>query len=170
MPTILDHETECDSSGDEEDIQTVVASDPFENYENDEIRNSKKMRRGLLYVKSDFVGNMQDCIHERVHFFKAQVRASMNMTVYSVQVAISQTSGMVLRCECDELCAARALGRCSHVSAVLLQILLHVKLNGPGGECFVSEYCLHLRSCKFQKFYLSQKWERTKIIYLLLFL
>lgn len=133
MPSLEDA---CDSSGDEEEPQITVVSDPFESYENEEIRNSKKMRRGLLYVKSKYVGDMKDCLKDRVHYFQGKVRASMNLEAYTVYVAISQTSGMVLSCKCVS-CPVRALCRCSHISAVLLQILLHVKLNGPGGEYMV---------------------------------
>ena len=46
------------SSGDEEDVEVIEVSDPFDQAECKEIRMSKKLRRGLQYVKSGYVGHV----------------------------------------------------------------------------------------------------------------
>ena len=125
------------SSGDEEDVEVIEVSDPFDQAECKEIRMSKKLRRGLQYVKSGYVGHVHDSLPDRIHAYKALVRASMNAVAYEVQVAISQVSGNIVRCKCDSVCPQNALGRCSHISALLLFILLHKNLNGPEGKCTI---------------------------------
>ena len=122
-----------DSGSSEEEVEEVVQiGDPFESYEGKEILGNKKLRRGLQYLKSDFVLEVQDCYPHRYHFYRARVRASMKKKFHWVHVALSQISGSVIKCTC--LCAQRALGRCSHVSAVLLFILRHARLNGLSGK------------------------------------
>lgn len=130
--------TECDdanpSTSDKENSVQITISDPFEDAECKEIRCSKKLRRGLQYVKSGFVRNVHDVLTDRVHLYKGQVRASMNAQAYLVKVAVSQVSGSIMKCVCDDKCPVRALGRCSHISAVLLYVLMHKNLNGPEGK------------------------------------
>lgn len=131
--TDLDSDSSDSSdSSDEEEEQVIKIRDPFLDGESQEIRRSKKLRRGLLFVKSKFVTGVQDCLQGQLHYYKGHIRASMEKTAYWVHVALSHVSGSVIKCTCD--CVQRALGRCSHVCALLLQILLHVRLNGYGGE------------------------------------
>ncbi|XP_026294174.1 uncharacterized protein LOC113218164 [Frankliniella occidentalis] len=135
-----DRESDRESGDEACDIveeEIVVLQDPFEDDEKAEIKCSKKLRRGLLYVKSGHVRNIQDNLPGRIHLYKAQVRASMREKAYMVKVALSQVSGSIVKCICDQACPQRALGRCSHISALLFSLLIHKNLNGPGGKLLV---------------------------------
>lgn len=132
-----------ESSGDEEVEEEIQISDPFEDAESKAIKISKKLRRGLVYVKSKYVRNVQDALTDNIHLYKGLVRASMNKKAYGVKVALSQISGSVLKCSCDITCPQKGLGRCSHVAALLLHILLHKNLNGPAGKCISSVVSTH---------------------------
>lgn len=136
------------SSGDEEVEEVIAIGDPFEDGEYNEIRFSKKLRRGLQYVKSGFVTHMEDTLPDRIHVYKCVVRASMKEKAYSVKAAMSQVSGSIVRCSCA--CPQSALGRCSHISALLLSILLHKNLNGPAGKLFIF-ILLKLHMLRIQK-------------------
>lgn len=126
-----------DSEGDsdeEEDVTLVeVVMDPFaDRAVSEEVLKYKKIRRGLMYVKSGFVIGMKDCHPDLYLLYKAHVRASMDQKAYWVHVALSQMSGRVVKCTCE--CCQRSLGRCSHIAGVLLSILAHVRVNGYGGK------------------------------------
>lgn len=136
MPQYEEEDGEEESSGDEDVVTTIEIQDPFDNDENDLMLRSKKIRRGLTYYKSNFIRSVKDTIVDRVHYIKGHVRASMNKTAYWVKIALSQISGSVAYCECDKECAGGALGRCSHVGALLLYILGHMKLNGYSGKSY----------------------------------
>lgn len=125
------------SSGDDEVVETICLQDPFDVEESKCIQNNKKVRRGLQYLKSGYIRKVQDCREERYYFAKAQVRASMDCKAYNVMVAISIMSGSVWKAVCDDACPQSALGRCSHVSALLLFLWSHIRLNGYGGMSFV---------------------------------
>ncbi|XP_034239125.1 uncharacterized protein LOC117644048 [Thrips palmi] len=133
MPQLPDpaSNTPLADSSDEEDIaeNVVIINDPFEDAEQTEIKCSKKLRRGLQYVKSKYVRNVHDCLPDRLHCYKGQVRASMSKVAYHVKVAIFQVSGSVVKASCH--CGAHTMQRCSHISALLLYLLLHKNLNGP---------------------------------------
>lgn len=131
------------SSGDEEEEETVKISDPFLDAECQAIKLSKKLRRGLQYVKSNYVQKVQDTLPDRVHVYQGSVKASMREKIYNVKVALSQVSGSVIRCTCDIICPQKSLGRCSHISALLLYILLFKNLNGPQGKIFAYFYIAH---------------------------
>lgn len=126
-------QSESESSGDEEEIEVIKIRDPFEDHENDNMLRSKKLRRGLMYYKSNFIRDCKDTLEGQVHHFKGHVRASMNMDAYWVHVAVSQVSGSIIFCRCDKNCSL-TLGRCSHVGAMLLYILGHTRLNGYDGK------------------------------------
>lgn len=132
MPQLEDSDDA--SSGDEEEEELVELSDPFQDVECTAINHTKKLRRGLQYVKSAYVRNVQDTWPDKLHVYKAQVRASMLKQAYLVKVALSPLSGSIIRCSCDARCPQRTLGRCSHISALLLFILMHKNLNGPEGK------------------------------------
>ena len=122
-----------EDSGEEEDVVTTI-SDPFESEDWHAIRKSKKLRRGMEYVKSGYVVAVEYCFPDRFHVYKGHVRASMDKEAYWVKVALSPISGGVIKCVCGDKCAESALGRCSHVSALLLYILIHKQINGCGGK------------------------------------
>ena len=56
----------------------------------------------------------------------------MRQCAYFVHVVLSVVTGRVLNAQCME-CAASALGRCSHVGALLEFMLQHVKEHGYEG-------------------------------------
>lgn len=137
-----DNQSESDSEeGEIEEAEEVNVniSDPFDSTETDEMLRSKKLRRGLMYLKSNHIRSCKDTVEERLHFFKAHIRASMDKDAYWVHVAMSQVSGRVIYCTCQ--CVQRALGRCSHVGALLLFILRHIRINGFQGMVNVITLC-----------------------------
>ena len=89
----------------------------------------KPMRRGQLFVDSGHVKNVSDILNNDCYFIRAEVLPSMrNDPPKHVHVCLSCKSGSVLDASCD--CKASALGRCSHVSALLLFLDGHVKQHG----------------------------------------
>lgn len=144
MPILQDTaQSEEASSGEKEEEDIVTISDPFLDAECKEIKFCKKLRRGLQYLKSGYVRNVQDSLPDRAHLYRASVRASMVDKAYTVKVALSQVSGSVIKCCCDVSCPQKSLGRCSHISALLLFILLHKNLEGPEGKFFLYETIQH---------------------------
>ncbi|KAK3917994.1 Serine carboxypeptidase 1 [Frankliniella fusca] len=84
---------------DEENVEVIELGDIFEDLDNKAVMSSKKIRRGLQFLKSGYVRGMKDCLPDRFHFFKGHIRASMEKKAYWVKAAISQISGNILRCE-----------------------------------------------------------------------
>lgn len=125
---------QCDESSyedsEDEEITDVYINDPFDNHKCKQFMRSKVLRRGLQYVKSGWIKGLQDCDSDRYYYVKAHVRASMDAHAYWVYITISKITGGVCQATCGYPCPATANGRCSHVSASLLQILAHVHLNG----------------------------------------
>ena len=77
------------------------------------------MRRWQQFVDSGHVKNVSDTMNNDCYFIRAEVLPSMkNDPPKHVHVCLSCKSGSVLHASCD--CKASALGRCSHVSALLL--------------------------------------------------
>ena len=115
---------------DQLDVTEVYMKDPFDDPKCKDFMRAKLLRRGLQYVKSGWVKGLQDCANDRYYYVKAHVRASMDAHAYWVYITISQITGGVCQVTCGYPCPATANGRCSHVSASLLQILAHVHLIG----------------------------------------
>lgn len=135
-------DSSSDDSADETPIvKEVLAKDPFEDPKCKALLHAKLLRRGLQYVKSGWVKGLVDCADDRYHYVKAHVRASMDPEAYWVYVTLSKITGAVCQATCGYPCPASADGRCSHVSAALLQILAHVRLNGYGCK-YLSDKCL----------------------------
>ncbi|KAE8748062.1 hypothetical protein FOCC_FOCC005257 [Frankliniella occidentalis] len=122
-----------ESSGEDDDDVVDSIADPLDSIESECRQRNKKVRRGLQYVKSGNIRKVQDCREGKYYFIKAQVRASMELKAYNVMVAISQISGSVWKCICDDACPQSTLGRCSHISALLLYLWSHIRLNGHAG-------------------------------------
>ncbi|XDV16378.1 hypothetical protein PO909_016123 [Leuciscus waleckii] len=104
LPTLPTRPTQTEDSDEEDDITSVVTE--------------KSLRRGWQYVDSNFV---QDIKVRQTHnsiVYKAKVDASMKNEHHDVSVEMSSVSGAVLSATCK--CKASALGRCSHVAALLL--------------------------------------------------
>jgi hypothetical protein len=94
-------------------------------------------RRGKRFLKSKFVLNVKDRADDRYFYVKGEVRASMKLEIRNVTATISIESGAVLDASCT--CKARVLGRCAHVSAVLLFVSQRVLEHGHQGMYFRSE-------------------------------
>ncbi|XP_031327231.1 uncharacterized protein LOC116180523 [Photinus pyralis] len=79
----------------------------------------KPFRRGSQFVSSDHLHEVFDSSDNRFYLLKAKCFASFNKNkLYSVVITLNKASGAVVngRCECKQ----SALGKCSHVSALLL--------------------------------------------------
>jgi len=135
-PTLQCDETSIGSYQDSEDeeerleVTDVYMKDPFYDPKCKQFMHAKVLRRGLQYVKSGWIKGLQDCANDRYYYVKAHVRAAMDARAYWVYITISKITGGVCQVTCGYPCTATANGRCSHVSASLLQILAHVHLNG----------------------------------------
>ena len=92
---------------------------------------AKPLKNGIKYVDSGFVHDMMDTKTEEHYFLKAHVWPSMkNELPHNVLIILSVSSGAVIHASCDP-CKVSALGRCSHVVAVLFSLLDHVNEQGP---------------------------------------
>ncbi|KAE8749229.1 hypothetical protein FOCC_FOCC004137, partial [Frankliniella occidentalis] len=104
-PSIINSgEESVSEEDDEENVEVIELGDIFEDLDNKAVMSSKKIRRGLQFLKSGYVRGMKDCLPDRFHFFMGHIRASMEKKAYWVKAAISQISGNILRCE---LCVSR---------------------------------------------------------------
>ncbi|KAK3924239.1 Myosin-52 [Frankliniella fusca] len=82
-----------------------------------------------MFFKSKHVRALRDCSQGRCYFLKASVRASMDKEAYEVTVTLSHRSGSIhFTCECIQ----QSLGRCVHVSSVLLALWSHIRVRGEG--------------------------------------
>ena len=113
-----------------ESINAEMINDEDEGYEGSDDSTGKPLRKGRLILSSDFVVNIQDnTMLNGDYLLRVHVHHSMkNTTPLNVCVHISLTSGSVKKCTCT--CAASALGRCAHVTALLLHLGNYVKENG----------------------------------------
>jgi hypothetical protein len=90
----------------------------------------KPFRNGRKYVDSGFVHDMTDAKTENHYFIRAHVWPSMrNELPHNVLVILSVNSGAVIHASCNP-CKVSQLGRCSHVVALLLSLVDHVKQHG----------------------------------------
>lgn len=90
----------------------------------------KPFKNGRKYVKSGFVHDVEDNRKQNHYFLRAHVWPSMRGELpHNVLITISVHSGAVLHATCEPYKVA-ALGRCSHVVAVLLLLVDHVKKHG----------------------------------------
>ena len=89
---------------------------------------ARPLRKGHNLVHSDFVENMQDNKEEKYYFLRAHVHHSMKTDFpLAVSIVLDNISGSVRHGECN--CKASALGRCAHVSAVLLKLVQFLDTN-----------------------------------------
>lgn len=92
----------------------------IETSDNDQA-TEKPLRRGEQYRNSGFVNEIYLRNDGKCIFMKTTVKASMKNEQHNVLVTLSARSGSVIDGNCD--CKASALGRCSHVAALLLTAL-----------------------------------------------
>ena len=89
--------------------------------------------RGEQYVSSNSVLRTEDTVFKNHYFIRAKVQASYEANVHIVIISISNESGSICDAICNS-CKQRSLGRCCHVSAVLLLVGEHIRDNGNEGE------------------------------------
>ena len=94
---------------------------------------SKPLRRGDQFFRSGHVTCMRDNRTNKYYYVKAKVLASMKQVLYNVQVTLSVDSGFVVEASCE--CKSSALGRCSHVGAVLVAINNYLLSFGHDTAC-----------------------------------
>jgi len=86
---------------------------------------AKQLRRGRTYFTSGHVQDVSvvDNVSSSDYYFvKGKVRQSMgDTTYYTVTFTLSMNSGFIIDVTCD--CKASALGRCSHITALLFALL-----------------------------------------------
>ncbi|KAG5863881.1 hypothetical protein JTB14_026685 [Gonioctena quinquepunctata] len=103
-------------------IYTYIVEPLIENEECEiqyESTTEKPFRRGSQYVDSDHVHDVMDKLEGNIYKLRAFCFASFQKHQrYLVEIEINNMSGAVISGQCE--CKAFALGRCSHVSAILL--------------------------------------------------
>jgi len=117
-----------------ESVKTII-SNPQQNEEDEDEQGlahmtDKPLKNARKYVNSDFVHDVMDTKSDEYYFARAHVWPSMRTDLpHNVLVILSNVSGAVIHASCEP-CKVAALGRCSHVVAVLLYILDHVEKHG----------------------------------------
>ena len=90
----------------------------------------KPLKNGRKYVDSKFVHDLMDNKTDQHYFLRGHVWPSMrNDLPHNVLIILSVTSGAVIHASSQQ-CKVAALGRCSHVVAVLFTLLDHVQEHG----------------------------------------
>ena len=91
----------------------------------------KPLKNGRKYVDSKFVHDLMDNKTEQHYFLKGHVWPSMRAELpHNALIILSATSGAIIHASCYP-CKVAALGRCSHIVAVLFSLLDHVEKYGP---------------------------------------
>jgi len=119
-----------DSVSDSELDNDMRGEDPFEN--NKPLVFAKKpLRKGYKLVRGRFILKIEDGKVGSHYLVQATIRPSMrSKTTYRTKVVMSCSSGSLLK----GMCRGRSLGRCVHVSGLLLFLIVHTKLNGFKGK------------------------------------
>ena len=131
---------------------------------------AKPLKKGRSLLNSGFIENIKTIIHFVLLFFyylRVHVHHSMKSDIpLKVTVTIS---GHVKRCTCN--CKANALGRCAHISCVLLMISDYVSLNGyiinvPSTSLYGTRVRKVQKILKLStKFFINQIKEKMQINY-----
>ena len=116
-----------------ESIKTI-AYNPAQNEEEDHgpgHMTDKPLKNARKYVDSGFVHDIMDAKSDEHYFVRAHMWPSMRSDLpHNVLGILSNTRGAVMHASCEPRKVA-ALGRCSHVVAVLFYLLDYIKENGP---------------------------------------
>lgn len=88
-------------------------------------------RKGLALLRSHKILNVKDQRREGLYYVMAEVQRSMKIDCCYPAAIFSVASGSVRECSCD--CKQQAMGRCSHVTAMLLGMVQHIESNGHSG-------------------------------------
>ena len=105
-----------------------------------DFNTTKPMNKGRQYFISGHVTQVMDQRKENFHFFKAFVMASFTQNKqYHVSITLAIDNAKVLDASCD--CKASAMGRCSHVAALLFAIEDYVLQFGYDIPSCTSQIC-----------------------------
>ena len=116
----------------------------------DDFGVTKPLRRDRQYFLSGHVKNIQHCDTGDFHFIKSIVMSSLKLdVVYHVYVTVNRSNGSVVGGSCE--CKASAMGRCSHVCAVLLAIDDYIIEFGYEPTSCTSKLCTWNQGRKTQK-------------------
>ena len=104
----------------------------------------KPLRNGSKYVDSGFVHDITDIKTEEHYFLRAHVWPSMrNELPHNVTIILFVSSGAAIHASCDP-CKVSALGRCSHVVAVLFSLPHYVNKHGPYHIYFLHQQRMYM--------------------------
>ena len=84
-----------------------------------DLGTAKPMQKGRQYFTSGHVMCLQDAVGKGHYLLKCEVRASYSNQIYHISVTIDSDS-VVVDDSCE--CKASAMGRCSHVAALLFAL------------------------------------------------
>lgn len=88
-------------------------------------------RKGCKLLQSEKVLAMKDQQKNGIYYLMAEVQRSMMVETFFPSAIISAESGSIKECSCE--CKQRAMGRCSHVTAMLLSLVEHIETTGYSG-------------------------------------
>ena len=131
-----------------------LSDDDGEGIDCEDTVTAKPLRKGRLLLKSGFVENTEDNYSQESgsYFVRSHVHHSMKREKpLCVNSVISNISGYVKSASCT--CRASSIGRCAHVTALLLMLSDFVSENG----CVVQNISTSL-PCKWDK---GKKREKT---------
>lgn len=112
-----------------ESIKDITPSDDNEDNRIDHMTD-KPLKNARKYVDSGFVHDVTDAKSKDYYFIRAHVWPSMRSDLpHNVFVILSNLSGAVIHASCEP-CKVSALGRCSHIVAVLMFVLDHAEKHG----------------------------------------
>ncbi|KAI4468043.1 e3 sumo-protein ligase [Holotrichia oblita] len=118
-------------------IYTYIAglqlqNEEFELQDSNAGTTEKPFRKGSQFVQSDYIFNVYDAKDNKSYYLKAQCYSSFKKNVsYGVEITLNELSGAVVGGTCE--CRQSALGRCSHVTALLLFLDKFTQENGHDG-------------------------------------
>ena len=108
----------------------------------------KPLKNGRKYVDSGFVHDLMDNKTNEHYFLRGHVWPSMRTELpHNVLVILSVTSDAVIHASCQP-CKVAALGRCSHVVAVLFYLLDHIKKPWGYFICTMYKQGVHMEQGK----------------------
>lgn len=85
---------------------------------------TKALMKGEQFIASGRVGAMEDTVKNDYYHVKAQVQASLELTLYIVQVCLELETGHIRYVNC--CCKTQTIHRCGHIAAVLILLWRHV--------------------------------------------
>ncbi|KAF5270036.1 hypothetical protein FQR65_LT05835 [Abscondita terminalis] len=98
----------------------------------------KPFKRGAQFVGSDYIFDIFDASDNNKYLLKAKCFSSFRKKIsYLVTITLNQFSGAVIGGQCE--CKQSSLGKCSHVSALLLFLVKFTDENGYEGVTSTSK-------------------------------